>query len=182
MKLILRRLHFLFAAILIFLPNGVLAENHVKVTVDAKTRQALVSQNQIDGQEDRALLIFAQNIWHNVHFDKNALQSVQQASEKYFYEFDSMKLKKGKKETSKKYGTIDSFVEWGSDKTALDRFSQTKADIGYVFVKAAPYFSITIHSAQNKNNAVKGSAYKKMDELRLLFTKAQLSDFIKQTQ
>ena len=62
-----------------------------------------------------------------------------------------MKLKKGKKDTQKKYGSFQTFVEWGSDKKFIDRYSDAKADVGYVFVKAAPYFSVSVDSVQNKN-------------------------------
>ncbi|MBR5966887.1 MAG: hypothetical protein IK015_12310 [Treponema sp.] len=167
-----------FALLTLLLLNGICAQEFVKVTVDQKTRQAQIIDKEIDGKKMRGILVYAHNAWRNIFFDQNELPQIKQAAEKYFLDFDALKLKKGKKDTIKKYGSTPLFIEWGSDKNSIDRFSDTRADLGYVFVKQAPYFAITIHSAQNKNPDCAQLAYKDSPKLFLLFTRSQLNDLL----
>lgn len=165
---------FLFAAALFF--SGIHAQDITRVTIGQKTREAQIIGMQRDGRELAGILVYANNAWNKIYFNKSDLQIIQQAAQNYFTDFDSMKLKKGNKKSIKKYGTISCFVEWGSDKKSIDRFCDTKADLGYVFVKAAPYFCVNIHSAKNQNAAQSSPAYQTLEKLNLLFTKSQISD------
>ena len=165
---------FLFAAALFF--SGIHAQDIVRVTIDQKVRDAQVVGKERDGQEFAGVLVYANNAWNKIYFNKSDLQIIQQAAQNYFADFDSMKLKKGKKNSIKKYGTVPCFVEWGSDKKSIDRFCDTRADLGYAFVKAAPYFCVNIYPAKNQNPEQKSPAYQTLDRLTLLFTKSQISD------
>ena len=168
-----------FAILFLFcLLNGAYAQESVKITVQEKTRQAQIVSKQIDGQETQGLLVYAQNAWYKIYFSKDAVQLISQAAQRYYSEFEAMKLKKGKKDTQKKYGSFQTFVEWGSDKKFIDRYSDAKADVGYVFVKAAPYFSVSVDSVQNKNPEQTGPAYQSSGQITLLFTKAQIADLL----
>lgn len=170
---------FLFAAALFF--SGIHAQSFARVTIDQKVRDAQVVGMQRDGRELAGILVYANNAWNKIYFNKSDLQIIQQAAQNYFADFDSMKLKKGKKNSIKKYGTVPCFVEWGSDKKSIDRFCDTKADLGYVFVKAAPYFCVSVHPAKNQNAAQSSPAYQTFEKLNLLFTKSQITDFCQKT-
>lgn len=172
----------LFALSLFFMLNGIHAQEYARVTVDEKSRQAQIIAKEIEGQEMRGVLLYAQNAWYKIFFYKNDLPLLRQAAEKYFSEFNALKLKKGKKETLKKYGSAPLFIEWGSGKDSIDRFSDTRADLGYAFVKQAPYFIISIDSAKNKNQEQNKLAYQNSSKLTLLFTRAQLADLLQKIE
>lgn len=169
-------IYFAFLLVLVFGADQAQAQSFARVTIGQKTREAQVIGMQRDGRELAGILVYANNAWNNVYFDKNDLPLIRQAAQEYFADFDAMKLKKGNKKSIKKYGTISCFVEWGSDKKSIDRFCDTKADIGYVFVKAAPYFCVSVYPTKNQNAAQKSPAYQNFEKLNLLFTKSQISD------
>ncbi len=171
-----RLINFAFILILAFGASQAQAQDIVHVTIDQKVRDAQVVGMERDGQEFAGVLVYANNAWNKIYFNKSDLQIIQQAAQNYFADFDSMRLKKGKKNSIKKYGTVPCFVEWGSVKKTIDRFCDTRADLGYAFVKAAPYFCVNIYPAKNQNPEQKSPAYQTLDRLTLLFTKSQISD------
>lgn len=172
-----KRLSSFVLAFLFFL-SGTQAQSKARVTIGEKVRNAQIVATERGGQEFAGVLVYANNAWTKVCFNKDDLQVIYKAAKNYFADFDAMKLKKGKKTTIKKYGTLSCFVEWGSDKNFIDRFADTRADLGYVFVRTAPYFAVTIAAAQNQNDGQKSSAYQKFEKLTLLFTKSQIADLL----
>ncbi len=174
-------IYFAFLLVLVFGADQAQAQSFARVTVDQKVRDAQVVGMERDGQKFAGVLVYANNAWNKIYFNIDDLQTIKQAAQNYFGDFDSMKLKKGKKNSIKKYGTVPCFVEWGSDKKTIDRFCDTKADLGYVFVKAAPYFCVSVHPAKNQNAAQSSPAYQTFEKLSLLFTKSQITDFCQKT-
>lgn len=186
MSIVLKNKRIAFFSFLFLLFSGLVqaqahAQDIVRVTIDQKVRDAQVVDMERGGQEFAGVLVYANNAWNKIYFSKSDLQIIQQAAQNYFADFDSMKLKKGKKNSIKKYGTVPCFVEWGSDKKTIDRFCDTRADLGYAFVKAAPYFCVNIYPAKNQNPEQKSPAYQTLDRLTLLFTKSQISDLCQKT-
>ena len=184
MSMVLKNKRIAFFSFLFLLFLGLVqaqAQDIVHVTIDQKVRDAQVVGMERDGQAFAGVLVYANNAWNKIYFNKSDLQIIQQAAQNYFSDFDSMKLKKGKKNSIKKYGTVPCFVEWGSDKKSIDRFCDTKADLGYVFVKAAPYFCVNIYPATHQNPEQKSPAYQTLDRLNLFFTKSQISDLCQKT-
>ena len=174
-------IYFAFLLVLVFGADQAQAQSFARVTIDQKVRDAQVVGMQRDGRELAGILVYANNAWNNIYFNIDDLQTIKQAAQNYFDDFDSMKLKKGNKKSIKKYGTISCFVEWGSDKKSIDRFCDTRAALGYAFVKAAPYFCVNIYPAKNQNPEQKSPAYQTLDRLTLLFTKSQITDFCQKT-
>ncbi len=186
MSIVLKNKRIAFFSFLFLLFSGLVqaqahAQDIVRVTIDQKVRDAQVVGMERDGQKFAGVLVYANNAWNKIYFNIDDLQTIKQAAQNYFGDFDSMKLKKGKKNSIKKYGTVPCFVEWGSDKKTIDRFCDTKADLGYVFVKAAPYFCVSVHPAKNQNAAQSSPAYQTFEKLSLLFTKSQITDFCQKT-
>lgn len=168
---------FFFVA---FASQNLLAQDFVRLTAGGKNRQAQTIKKNIEEPASAlvGLELYANNLWRDVFFYQQELESVKEAAQKYLDDFEGRKLRKNNKSSLKKYGAIKVRLEWSSDKNSLDRFSIEEAKLGYYFYNGAPYFSIFLPSAKNQNSEQKSPALQTANELLLLFTKSQILDLI----
>lgn len=124
---------------------------------------------------------FSQTRYYNLHFSDDTIFALKSAAASYNSDFENRKLSRKNKKSIAKYGKFSAQIEWGTSRKNMAQISrEASAAFGYAFVKKSPYFSISVQSAQAENPTSKALA--NSGNVTLLFTKAQLAQFIAQMQ
>ena len=124
---------------------------------------------------------FSQTRYYNLHFSDDEFLALKSAEASYNSDFENRKLSRKNKKSTTKYGKFSAQIEWGTSRKNMTQISrEASAAFGYTFVKKSPYFSISVQSAQAENPTSKVLA--NSGNVTLLFTKAQLAQFILQIE
>ena len=124
---------------------------------------------------------FSNTRYFNLHLSNDALLALKSAAASYNSDFENKKLSNKNKKSLAKYGKFSTQIEWGTSRKNMTQIShKAGATFGYAFVKKSPYFSISVQSAQSEKESSKALA--NSGNATLLFTKAQLANFISQIE
>lgn len=120
---------------------------------------------------------FSKTRYYNVHFSDDTISALQSAAASYNSDFENRKLSRKNKKSRTKYGTVSTQIDWGTSRKNMAHTShEASVALGYLFVKKSPYFSLSVQSARSETPS--SQALASSGEATLLFTKAQLAQFI----
>ena len=163
---------FCIAALFFLAPKGLFAADgaYVRAVAGQKSRDLLFSKNDKGGF---SLFFYCGSCYYSLTLGREGRDMLEDAVKSYNEQFEKRRLKKKKPSSAREYGKMPVFLEWGSTSQKLDRESDSFANLGYVFVKQAPYFSITVQNSKSvKEQAT--PALQESGEVELLFTRPQL--------
>lgn len=147
----------------IFTPNALMkySQKAASITIDPKTGNA--------GFGTSYMLAY-----YIVLFNSKSTEKYQKALNFYLDDFENKKLERRSKKSTKKYGSEEVEIDWGTIKTSTPSSAIAKCYFGYEFYEGSPYFTISIPPALN-NLFLAGSATADEKSLNLKFylTKAQ---------
>lgn len=121
------------------------------------------------------LQTYFQSSWFNILIDQKDISLITDGLSKYLEEFEQKKLIKGKTAKTRRMYTEKGKcrVEWGTVKTMMNNYGDTKFHVGYEFKNNSPYFCIIIKDAKNIAQDIGTNVSQNSVEIQLYFTKAQ---------
>lgn len=159
-------------------------EKHTARFLDGeKIRELQIFKSDENNSQEEICIaqFFSQTRYYNLHFSDDTIFALKSADASYNSDFENRKLSRKNKKSITKYGKFSAQIEWGTSRKNMAQISrEASAAFGYAFVKKSPYFSISVQSAQAENPTSKALANSR--NVTLLFTKAQLAQFIAQIE
>ena len=148
-----------------------------------KIRELQIFKTNENHSQDEICIaqFFSQTRYYNLHFSNDAFFALKSAAASYNSDFENRKLSRRSKKSITKYGKFSAQIEWGTARKNMAQISrEASAAFGYLFIRKSPYFSISVQSAQAENPS--SQALATSGNVILLFTKAQLAQFILQIE
>lgn len=123
---------------------------------------------------------YFQSSWFDFIIDSQDVSVIAESLTKYLEDFESKKLIKNKTaKTRVAYlNNGKCRVEWGTMKSMMNNYGDTKYHIGYEFKKNSPYFTIIIKDAKNIAQDIGTNVSQNSVEIQLYFTKAQAKHLV----
>lgn len=140
-------------------------------------KDAVVALNLKDGTAGFGSQYLA--AYYFVQMDETARKKLAKALDNYISDFDNKRLNRKEKNSYKKYGNMTVKLHWGSVKGSTPNYGSGKMNIGYVFEKSSPYFTLSAFPVQNDYYEYVGdSTTRESMSVKYYFTKAQARDLV----
>ncbi len=150
-------------------------QQSVRAAFGQKPREILVVAGP---EQEKALFFYGQNCYSSLWLSATAQESLASCAQKYQEKFEAKRLKKpGSKSGGRFLASAQVRLEWGSKKDSADRSAPAKARFGYDFEGNSPYFVISVPSVRSPSS--QSPALESSEEIRLLFTRAQLQNLVR---
>lgn len=135
----------------------------------------------VDTETQKAgIQTYYQTSFFNFIFEEKDINLIAKCYEKYLQDFDNKVLIRNKSIKTRKIYTNNGEcrVEWGTLKSMMNNFGDTKFFVGYEFKDNSPYFCIIIKEADNLLTNMGSYTAEKSVEVQLYFTKAEAKQFL----
>lgn len=116
--------------------------------------------------------------YYYLFMNETSRNNLRKAVDNYFSDFENKRLLRDGKNTDKIYGKTDVNLRWGTLSNSTPNNGDAVMNLGYVFKKGSPYFSITIYPTFNKYSEVTSAVDRESMMLTYYFTKAQISEIL----
>lgn len=123
---------------------------------------------------------YYQTSFFNFIFEEKDINLIAECYEKYLQDFSNKVLIRNKSIKTRKIYTNNGKcrVEWGTLKSMMNNFGDTKFFVGYEFKDNSPYFCIIIKEAENLVKNMGTNIAEKSVEVQLYFTKAEAKQLL----
>lgn len=112
--------------------------------------------------------------YYYITMDQKARQTLKNAVDQYFYDFENKKLIRKSNKTTNIYGSATIRADWGVLKKSVPYTGTGPAQFGYKFKDKSPYFTITINPViTDQRRAGDNTALEASARVVYYFTKAQ---------
>lgn len=121
---------------------------------------------------------YFETMFFNFVFSEADRQTIIEAVDKYFDDFENKRLIHNNHKSTRMYGKGKCYAEFGTVKIMMNHEANTTFKVGYRFEKKSPYFVISVDGA--KDEAPNQSTYQVKDfpTVTMYFTRAQARDFV----
>lgn len=114
----------------------------------------------------------------NILFDEKTRYQIADALSRYLEDYEGKRLvRKKNSKTRKIYGTGKCYVEWGTIKSMMYNYANTRVQFGYEFKGDSPYFCLIIKGAKNEQKNMGDYIAKESTEVQLYFTRTKARAF-----
>lgn len=152
---------------------------------DASAANGFSQARFFDGNKIREIRVYGRTAqffygsrYYNLRFSDEGAFELSSSCQKYFSDFEEKKLSRKEKKSQEKYGVFQAKIEWGTSRQALVEHAEVLVTAGYVFSGRSPYFAISIPDSPSESENA-SPALSSSGEILLLFSKSQISQFVK---
>ncbi len=111
--------------------------------------------------------------YYYFQMDNEGRKKFSDAVNNYISDFSEKRLKRDLKKSTKVYGKINCYLNWGTVKSSTPNNGSGEAYLGYKFKDKSPYFTISVPAVYNNYSEITDTVSRESLSLTYYMTKAQ---------